>query len=98
MAMTTDSAIAIVKLKKCSHPLFNDDPQAPEIAARPSSGFVRYIRTQVLSGRDLWRENPVYDAFSATRASVRAIRVAHEKHENREQRASLSTPVTEAKP
>jgi hypothetical protein len=93
-AMTT----AIVKLRECSHPLFNDDPAAPEIAARPSSGFVRYVRTQVLSGRDLWRENPVYDAFSATRASVRAIRTARARHENREERAALSAPVTEAKP
>ena len=97
-AMTTDGAIAIVKLRECSHPLFNDDPAAPEIAARPSSGFVRYVRTQVLSGRDLWRENPVYDAFSATRASVRAILLARARHERREERASLPTAITEAKP
>jgi hypothetical protein len=97
-AMTTDGVIAVVRLKECNHPVFQDDPETPEIATRPRSGFERYLRTQVLSARDLWRENPVYDAFSATRASVRAIRLAHARHESREERATLSTAMTAAKP
>ena len=82
-AMTTDGAIAIVKLKECSHPLFKDGPAAPEIAARPSSGLVRYVRTQVLSGRDLWRENPVYDAFACSTVNRRHSS-DHAKHLNQE--------------
>jgi len=83
--MSTDGAIAVVQLRDCSNPLFKkDDPEAPEIAARPKSGFVRYIRTQVLSTRDLWRENPVYDAFDIARTSIVAIHRDNVKHLNQE--------------
>jgi hypothetical protein len=69
----TDGALAVVQLKNCENPVFRSDPETPALAAGPS-GFKRYFRTQVLAGRDLWRENMFYDAFNATRASVRAIR------------------------
>lgn len=68
----TDGAIAFVQLRDCDHPVFRTDPNAPTLAAKPP-GFERYIRTQVLAGRDMWRENVFYDAFNATRASVRAV-------------------------
>lgn len=69
----TDGAIAVVQLKDCGDPVFKSDPEAPELAARPPR-FERYLRTQVLAGRDMWRENIFYDAFNVTRASVRAYR------------------------
>ncbi len=75
--LRTDGAIAVVELKNCDHPVFQSDPEAPELAARPS-GFKRYVRTQVLATRDMWRENMFYDGFNATRASVRAIRRRHQ--------------------
>lgn len=92
--MSTDGAIAVVQLRDCSNPLFKkDDPEAPEIAARPKSGFVRYMRTQVLSTRDLWRENPVYDVFDIARTSIVAIHRDHLKHLNQEN-AQGRTPAT----
>jgi len=69
----TDGAIAVVRLKDCENPIFRSDPETPALAVGPS-GLKRYIRTQVLASRDLWRENLFYDGFNATRASVRAIR------------------------
>jgi len=92
--MSTDGAIAVVQLRDCSNPLFKkDDPEAPEIAARPKSGFARYMRTQVLSTRNLWRENPVYDAFDIARSSIVAIHRDHVKHLNQENALSR-TPIT----
>ncbi len=83
--MLTDGALAVVKLRDCSNPLFKqDNPEAPEVVARPESGFERYVRTQVLSARDLWRENVVYDAFAITRSSVVAIRRSRSNHRNQE--------------
>jgi hypothetical protein len=92
--MHTDGAIAVVQLKECSNPVFRNDPEAPRLAARPNSEFVRYIRTQVLSARDMWRENIVYDGFSATRASVRAIRRHHRRIEREQQEHGPRTPTT----
>lgn len=83
-AMITDGVVAIVQLRDCSHPLFRNDSDGPEIAIRPRSRLVRYVRTQVLSARTLWRENAFYDAFSATRASVRGVRAAELRHRERE--------------
>ncbi len=89
--MHTDGAIAVVKLRDCNHPLFTGDPDAPALAARPRSRFVRYIRTQVLSTRNLWRENAFYDAYAVTRKSVVAIRrhdrLEREERQNEAERA-----------
>ena len=91
--MRTDGAIAVVQLRDCSNPLFKkDNPEAPEVAARPASGFKRYFRTQVLSTRNLWRENPVYDVFAITRGSIVAIRRDRLNHRNQERaRGQTST-------
>jgi LssY C-terminus len=78
--MHTDGAIAVVRLKDCDNPVFRSDPEAPMLAARPPK-FERYVRTQILAARDMWRENVFYDAFSATRASVRAIRQSRANRE-----------------
>jgi hypothetical protein len=83
-AMRTDGAIAVVQLRDCNNPVFKNDPEAPKIAARPKSRLARYIRTQVLSTRDLWRENPVYDVFDITRSSIVAIRRDRSNHRNQE--------------
>lgn len=89
----TDGAIAIVQLKDCGNPVFKSDPEAPELAARPSR-LERYIRTQVLAGRDMWRENLFYDAFNASRASVRAIR---RKRASEEAARQILTPPAQPK-
>jgi hypothetical protein len=94
--MNTDGAIAVVKLRDCNHPLSKNDPEAPELAARPRSGFERYIRTQVLSARDLWRENPVYDVFAISRSSIVAIRRDRLNHRNRESAPGETLPALSA--
>ena len=92
--MHTDGAIAVVQLRDCSNPLFaKDDLGAPEVAVRPKSKFARYIRTQVLSARNLWRENALYDAFDITRTSIVAIRRSRSNHRNHED-ALAQTPGT----
>jgi hypothetical protein len=85
----TDGAIAVLQLKDCDHPVFQADPNAPELTARPSR-LERYVRTQVLATRGMWRENLFYDSFSVTRASVRAIRRRHARQETA--RGNLAAP------
>jgi hypothetical protein len=80
--LQTDGAIAIVQLRDCDHAIFQDISDGPELAFRPRSKFARYIRTQVLSSRDLWRENVLYGAFDLTRISIRAIRRRRLRREN----------------
>jgi LssY C-terminus len=70
----TDAAIAFVKLKDCENPVFQNISDAPKIASRPPTKFARYLRTQVLSARDIWRENVVYGAYDASRMAIGAIR------------------------
>jgi len=77
--LQTDGAIAIVQLRACDHAVFENNSEGPELAFRPRSKFARYIRTQVLSYRDFWRENVLYGAFDLTRISVQAIRRSHLK-------------------
>jgi len=80
--LQTDGAIAIVQLRECDHAIFQDISDGPELVFRPRSKFARYIRTQVLSSRDLWRENVLYGAFDLTRISIRAIRRRRLRREN----------------
>ena len=70
----TDGAVAVVQLKDCANPIFENNSATPEIASRPPSKFKRYLRTQVLSARDFWRENVVYGVFDASRQAIEAIR------------------------
>jgi LssY-like putative type I secretion system component LssY len=83
--LQTDGAIAILQLRDCGHAVFQDNLEGPELAFRPRSKFARYIRTQVLSYRDFWRENVLYGAFDLTRISVQAIRRSRSHHKNRNQ-------------
>ncbi len=72
--LSTDAAIAVVKLKNCENPIFDNESDASDIATRPPTKLARYLRTEVLSARDLWRENVVYGAYDASRIAIGAIR------------------------
>jgi hypothetical protein len=89
----TDGAIAVVQLKDCSAPVFSDtDENAPSSAAlpaRPATKLARYFRMQVLSMRDLWRENAAYEGVDLSRKAIRSIR-RHE--ENARQVNAISPP------
>jgi hypothetical protein len=75
-AMRTDGSLAVVQLKDCENPVFEQDTaDAPAIAARPHSKFARYLRMQVLSFKsDVVRGNIVYGMFDLTRMAIRARR------------------------
>jgi hypothetical protein len=53
------------------------------VASRPSSFFSRYIRTQILSFRDVWRENAFYGAFDTSRDALHAIQRDHARRVSR---------------
>ena len=65
----TDGALAVVQLKDCQPPVTENYGAVPAVATRPRSAFVRIARTQVLSLRNLWRNNIAYDAFDLSRRS-----------------------------
>jgi hypothetical protein len=75
-AMRTDGSLAVVQLKTCEKPVFEQQAaDAPAIAARPHSKFARYVRMQVLSFKsDVVRGNIVYGMFDLTRMAIRARR------------------------
>jgi LssY-like putative type I secretion system component LssY len=75
--LQTDGAVAIVQLKDCDSPVSENDLAFPTLAARPRSKIARYFRTQVLSIRDIWRENAAYGVFELGRMTVRSIRHSH---------------------
>jgi hypothetical protein len=75
--LQTDGAVAIVQLKDCDSPVSENDLAFPTLAARPRSKVARYFRTQVLSIRDIWRENAAYGVFELSRMTVRSIRRSH---------------------
>jgi len=77
--LQTDGAVAIVRLKDCDSPVSDKDQTFPALAPRPRSKIARYFRTQVLSVRDIWRENAAYGVFELSRMTVRSIRHRH-KH------------------
>jgi LssY-like putative type I secretion system component LssY len=74
----TDGALAVVELKDCDAPVFADDSPRTPILARPPSKVTRYFRAQVLSFRDIWRENAAYNAFDLSRMAVRSWRRNHD--------------------
>jgi hypothetical protein len=73
-ALRTDGAVAVVQLGNCQPPLMENPGTVPAMAIRPRSKFARIIRTQILSLRNLWRNNIVYDAVDLSRSAVGAIR------------------------
>jgi len=76
-AMRTDGSLAVVQLKDCESPVFEQQPPdaAAMAAARPHSKFARYVRMQVLSFKsDVVRGNIVYGVFDLTRMAIRARR------------------------
>jgi hypothetical protein len=79
-AMRTDGSLAVVQLKDCENPVFEQANDAPAVQSRPRSKFARYLRMQVLSYRsDLIRGNILYGGFELTRLVVRARRNRSEK-------------------
>jgi len=79
-AMRTDGSLAVVQLKDCENPVFEQVSDAPAVQSRPRSKFARYLRMQVLSYRsDLIRGNILYGGFELTRLLVRARRNHSEK-------------------
>jgi hypothetical protein len=75
--MLTDGAVAVVQLKNCGAPAFEsaeNDPTLPILVTRPPSKVARYFRTQVLSFRDLWRENAVYNSVQLSRMGISSLR------------------------
>lgn len=70
----TDGAVAVIELKNCNAPVFAEDSPQSALLVRPSSKLKRYFRAQVLSFRDLWRENAAYNAFDLGRMAVRSWR------------------------
>jgi hypothetical protein len=74
----TDGGVAIVELKDCDAPVFTEDSSRTPLLARPPSILARYARAQVLSFRDLWRENAAYNAFDLSRMAVRSWRRSHD--------------------
>jgi hypothetical protein len=73
----TDGGVAVVELKDCEAPVFAKDAPRTTLLARPPSKLARYTRAQVLSFRDLWRENAAYNAFDLSRLAVRSWRRSH---------------------
>lgn len=76
--LRTDGAVAVVELKNCNAPDFADGSPQTALLARPPSKLARYARAQVLSFRDLWRENAAYNAFDISRMAVRSWRRSHD--------------------
>lgn len=73
--MRTDGSLAVVQLKDCENPVFEQTGNGSTAATRPHSKLARYLRMQVLSFKsDLIRGNVVYGAFDLTRMMVRARR------------------------
>lgn len=71
----TDARVAVVLLRDCHDPVFNEVSATPVPAYRPRTKFARYMRTQVLTFRsDLWRTNAIYTGYELGRAAVRDIR------------------------
>jgi len=87
-AMRTDGSLAVVQLKNCENPVFEQQAaDARVIATRPHSKFARYARMQILSFKsDVVRGNIVYGMFDLTRMAIRARR-------NHAQRVELTRQV-----
>jgi LssY C-terminus len=81
--LQTDGAVAIVQLKDCDSSVSHDDVTFPTLTVRPHSKLARYFRTQVLSIRDIWRENAAYGVFEISRMTVRSIRHTHSRSTRR---------------
>jgi len=88
--LRTDGSVAVVELKNCENPIFENTADNHEIQSRPPSKWERYVRTQVLSARDIWRENIVYGAYQAAHAAVNAYRRHRENAYNAMKRNSPS--------
>jgi hypothetical protein len=76
--LQTDGSVAVVELKDCKAPNFTNAVPQSALLARPPKKLTRYFRAQVLSFRDLWRENAAYNAFDLSRMAVRSWRRNHE--------------------
>jgi hypothetical protein len=77
--MQTDGSVAVIQLKHCHSLVPADASLSAPIASRPHSKLARLVRTQVLTVRNIWRDNIVYDAFELSRAGVRAMGKNHKR-------------------
>jgi hypothetical protein len=93
--MRSDGLLAVVQLKDCENPLFEQEA-VPAVATRPRSKIARYLRMEVLSFRsDVVRANLLYGAFDLTRMAIRARRTHRERIElARKIQLAADTPRT----
>jgi hypothetical protein len=94
----TDGAVAVIELKDCSAPIFAEDSPRSAIVARPPTKLARYFRAQVLSFRDLWRENAAYNAFDLGRMAVHSWRNRSAVREARAQSVQNNSNLISALP
>ena len=93
--MRTDGQVAVVQLRSCEGPAFEGVERTRNLAVRPPTKLARYVRTQVLSLRDLWRENAVYRAFALGRKTVHAVRNHRRKPQESEPDDDVSIAAAE---
>jgi hypothetical protein len=92
----TDGAIAVVQLRDCDKNLYahaaESDQTFPELTPRPPTKLARYFRTQVLSFRDMWRENAAYEAVDLSRKAIRSYRRREQTSRQAKTAPAQSTP------
>lgn len=91
--LRTNGAVAVVRLKDCRQPVFDNSSALSAMPSRPGNKVTRYIRAEVLSFRsDVWRGNIIYGAFDLGRMTVTALRRNHSRNYSAKQ-APSSPPV-----
>ena len=97
-AMRTDGSLAVIHLKDCENPVFEQQVADTRVmAARPHSRMARYLRMQVLTFKsDVVRGNIVYGMFDLMRIAIRArrshtqrVEMARQMGAERERQASV---------
>jgi hypothetical protein len=74
----TDGNLTVVHFNSCTTPVIQYPRNAPLIAVRPRSRFVRYLRTEVLLYKsDVIRGNMIYSAFDLSDMTIRSLRHRH---------------------
>jgi hypothetical protein len=91
--LRTDGAVAVVELQDCVPPAFENELTYAAVATGPRSKFARYLRTEILSFRDLWRENEVYGAFELSRVIVHSMQRNHSMSHQQVTASSIDTQI-----
>lgn len=87
--LITDGAVAVVQLTDCQPQVHSEAVDGPTEQTHPHSKFARTFRDEVLSVRNIWRENLIYDAVRLSRSAV------HSAHENRAERRRMQLATAE---